>query len=179
MVDEFYRNIIISVRCVSASSLSDKENQDDQPTPFTLCSSISRVPLSTMENHCVGVTTPTSDVTTTKRPAKRSYADAVQSSRAKRTNSILSCTPTSDDAFSPSSSSCPSDLSEVYDEFTPEADEKYDLLLMCLCYVCVCVCVCVLRCEGACTVPAQRRLSFTAQRRYCVIYYDTLLILLP
>lgn len=72
------------------------------------------------------ITTPTSDITITKRPVKRSYADAVQPSRAKRTNCSLPCTPTSEDAFSPSSSlSCPSELSEVVDEFTPEANEKY------------------------------------------------------
>lgn len=77
-------------------------------------------------------TTPCSDVTSTKRQAKRSYADAVQSSRAKRTNTGLSCTPTSEDAFSPSSSSCPSELSEVTDECTPEANEKYKLLILLL-----------------------------------------------
>ena len=115
----------------------------------------------------MGVTTPSSDLTTTKRPAKRLYADAVQSSRAKRTNSSLPCTPASDDAFSPSSSSCPSDLSicEVSDECTPEANEKYNTALY------YCTYVRMLRCEGSCTVPAQRRLSFTAQRilsRYSV-----------
>ena len=68
-------------------------------------------------------TTPSSDFTATKRPSKRSYADAVQPSRAKRTNSSLPCTPTSDDVFSPSSSS-PSDLSVTTDECTPEANEK-------------------------------------------------------
>jgi len=79
-----------------------------------------------MENHCVGVTTtPSSDIITTKRPVKRSYADAVQSSRAKRTNSSLPTTPTSDNAFSPSLSSCPSDHTEMIDECTPEAYEKY------------------------------------------------------
>ena len=82
-----------------------------------------------MENHeavQAGVTTtPSSSFTATKRPAKRSYADAVQPSRAKRTNSSLPCTPTNKDAFSPSSLSCPSDLStEVVDECTPEANEK-------------------------------------------------------
>ena len=140
--------------------MSDKENQE-QSTPFTLSSSITRIPLSaySMENHCVGVTTtPCPNTISTKRPVKRSYADAVQSSRAKRTNASLPSTPTSDDAFSPSSSSCPSEFSELVDECTPEANEKYDLFTNTLCYVCV------LRCEGSSMVSAQRRLSFTTQR---------------
>lgn len=84
-------------------------------------------------------TTPCPNTTSTKRPVKRSYADAVQSSRAKRTNASLPSTPTSDDAFSPSSSSCPSELSELVDECTPEANEKYDLFTNTL--LCLCVCV--------------------------------------
>ena len=120
--------ITLFVRCTSSSSLSDKENQEQ--TPLTPCDHITRVPLALhpMENHCgVGVTT-TPSLGTTKRPVKRLYADAVQSSRAKRTNSSLPSTPTNDNAFSPSSSSsCPSDLSEMVDECTPEANEKYKI----------------------------------------------------
>ena len=73
-------------------------------------------------------TTPYSNSTSTKRPVKRSYADAVHPSQAKRSNASLLSTPSSsDDAFSPSSSSCPSELSEIVDECTPEANEKYDI----------------------------------------------------
>ena len=126
-------------------------------------------------------TTPSSDVTTNKRPVKRSYADALQSSRAKRSNSTLPCTPTSEDAFSPlslsssssSSSSCPLELHEVVDECTPEANEKYKYLIS-LIILCMC-----LRYDGSCTVPAQRRLSFTTQRRYLCVSMDHVLILLP
>ena len=55
-----------SVRCTSsASSLSDKENP---ATPFTPCSSIHRVPLSTMENYGAGVPiTPFSSFTAIQR----------------------------------------------------------------------------------------------------------------
>ena len=91
----------------------------------------------------MGVTTsPSSDYTTAKRPVKRSYADAVQPSRAKRTNSSLPCTPTSDNAFSPSSSSCPSELSlcEATDEYTPEANEKYKISHHFIIVFIICVC---------------------------------------
>ena len=163
MVGEFVLLLVSSsVRCTSSvSSLSDKENP---ATPFTPCSSIPRVPLSTMENHGEGViTTPSSSFTATKRPSKRSYADAVQPSRAKRTNSSLPCTPTNEDTFSPSSSSCSSDLrTGVVDECTPEANEKYETLSLC-CTNSMCIWY-VLRCEGSCMVHAQRRLSFTEQR---------------
>ncbi|XP_065920748.1 histone RNA hairpin-binding protein-like [Dysidea avara] len=128
------------LRCssTSLSSLSDKENQEK--ALVTSCSS-SRVPLVAhpMEN-C----SPKDVIALKKPPVKRhrpkSYADIVQSSRAKRTNSSRPNTPTS----TPPLSSPSPDLScEMSDDCTPEANEK---------------------CEGSDAVTAQRRLSFTVQR---------------
>ena len=109
-------------RCssTSSSSLSDKENIEK--VSVTSCGSQTRVPLVAhpMEN-C----SPSDAIALKKPPVKRhrgkSYADIVQSSRAKRINSSLPDTPTS----TPPLSSPEPDLSiEVNDESTPESNEK-------------------------------------------------------
>jgi len=71
-----------------------------------------------------------------KRHRPKSYADIVQSSRAKRTNSSLPDTPTS----TPPLLSPSPDLSyEINDEYTPESNEKYVVT----CHFCVFTVCCI------------------------------------